>query len=655
MSAKPPPAMPLLRLLKWIVAALLALVAVAVLYIALFGWAWLRAPIERLTLEKTGRVLLIQGDLKVALRWPWLRLQASAISFANPVWAQEKQMLSAEAAEIMLDLPQLISGNIVFRELRLQRPVLFLEQGSAGRKSWLLDLNQQDESAQIRIDRLTLDDGRLGYDDAARKTHLRAALSTTKPTSGGAKDPGLAFAADGQYKGLSLKAKGTGGSVLTLREERTPYPLKIDVNVGRTQVQAEGTVTNLLTFSALDMRLALRGDNLAQLFPLLGITFPPTHGYATEGRLLHSGANWRYEKFSGHVGGSDIAGSGQIDVAGKRPSLSAELTSDLLDLADLGPMIGARPGSVQGARQAAPVPAQTATPLRARLLPDLPFKTDRWNSVDAEVNLHAKTIRRAEQLPLENLATHLSLRDAVLTLDPLTFGLAGGELTGLIRLDGRSDPIQAQARVRTKKVALAKLFPTFSLSKTSVGQVNGEFDLTGQGNSVARMLAVAQGKAELVVTGGEISKLMMEKAGLHLWEILQLNLRGDRLVKLRCVVADFDVKNGTMQANALVFDTQVTTLSGVGSIDLAQERLDLTFNQKTKKTSPLALRSPIYVRGSFAKPEVGVDKVRVAERALGAIVLGVVNPLLALIPLIDAGPGQDSNCGQLVREAGVKK
>ncbi|MDO8595102.1 MAG: hypothetical protein Q7R45_00610, partial [Sulfuricaulis sp.] len=125
----------------------------------------------------------------------------------------------------------------------------------------------------------------------------------------------------------------------------------------------------------------------------------------------------------------------------------------------------------------------------------------------------------------------------------------------------------------------------------------------------------------------------------------------DKLVKLRCGVADFDVKEGTMHADALIFDTEVTTIVGTGSIDLGQEKLDLTLNQKTKNTSPVALRSPIYVRGSFAKPDVEVDKGRVAARGLGAIALGILNPLLALIPLIDAGPGKDSDCGQLVRDA----
>ena len=178
-------------------------------------------------------------------------------------------------------------------------------------------------------------------------------------------------------------------------------------------------------------------------------------------------------------------------------------------------------------------------------------------------------------------------------------------------------------------------------------------ELAGKGNSVGRMLASSDGKVGLVVAGGEISRLMMEKMGLHLWEILQLTMTGDKLVKLHCAVAEFEIKAGTMHTGALIFDTEVTTIVGTGSVDLGQEKLDLTLNPRTKNTSIVALRSPIYVRGTFARPEVGVDKGRVAMRALGAAALAVVNPLLLLVPLIDAGPGKDSDCGKLVRDARV--
>jgi AsmA protein len=638
------------RLLKWTAGLFLAPVLLVVLFIAIFGWNWLRGPIERMTLDKTGRELAISGNLELKFGWPLPRIHAGAVTFANPAWAREKQMVAADAVEIAIDLPQLLLRNIVLPEVRLERPIVFLEQGSGGRKNWLLDLNQQDEQARIRIDRLMLDNGRLGYDDAGQKTSIRSELSTANTQPAGA---GLTFTAQGQYKGMPLKAHGSGGPVLGLRDESTPYPLKADLSVGHTGVKADGTITSLLKFTAMDMHLALRGESLAQLFPLLGIAFPETRAYVTEGHIVHSERTWRYEKFSGRIGDSDIAGTFQVDAGGKRPAMKADIVSKLLDFADLGPVIGARPGSVQVAKQAAPPPAQTAapTPAQARVLPDMPFKTDRWDSVDAEVTLKAKTIRRAKELPLEDLVAHLSLRDSVLTLDPLNVGIAGGHLNAVISLDGRTDPIQARAQVRARKILIAKLFPTVDLSKTSIGQVNGEFDLAGKGNSVGRMLASSNGKVGLVVSGGEISKLMMEKVGLHLWEILELKVTGDKLVKLRCGVADFDVKEGTMHADALIFDTEVTTIVGTGSIDLGQEKLDLTLNQKTKNTSPVALRSPIYVRGTFAKPDVAVDKGRIAARALGAIALGIANPLLALIPLIDAGPGKDSDCGQLVRDA----
>ncbi len=642
------------RLLKWTAGLLFAPVLLTILFIAIFGWNWLRGPIERMTLDKTGRELVISGDLKVKFGWPLPRISAGAVSFANPAWARDKQMVAADSVEIAIDLPQLLLRNIVLPEVRLERPIVYLEQGSGGRKNWLLDQNQQDEQARIRIDRLMLDHGRLGYDDAAQKTSIRSELSTGVLTantqSAGA---GVSFNAQGQYKGMPLKARGKGGPVLGLRDESAPYPLQADLTVGHTGVRVDGTITSLLKFSAVDLRLALRGDSLAQLFPLLGIAFPETRVYATDGHIVHSGQTWRYEKLAGRIGDSDIAGTIQVDTGGKRPLMKADLFSKLLDLADLGPLIGSRPGSVAAAKRAAPAPAQASAPVpaQARVLPDMPFKTERWNSVDAEVTLRAKTMRRAKELPLEDLDVHLSLRDSVLRLDPLNFGVAGGHLSAVISLDGRKDPMQARARVQARKIRIAKLFPTVALSKTSIGQVDGEFDLAGTGNSVGRMLASSSGKLGLVVGNGEISKMMMEKVGLHLWEILVLKVSGDKLVKLRCGIADFSVKGGIMHADALIFDTEVTTIVATGSINLGEEKLDLTLNQKTKTTSPVALRSPIYVHGSFAKPVVEVDKGRVAARGLGALALGMINPLLALIPLIEPGPGKDADCGRLVRDA----
>ena len=632
--------------LKWTTGLILALVLAAIVFIALYGWNWLRGPIERAVLVKTGRALAINGDLRLKFAWPLPQARAEKVTFANPAWAKQAQMVTADAVQITMNLPPLLRKHIVIPEVLLENPEVFLEQGTDGRKNWLLDLQQQDEGARIDIGRLSLNKGKLGYDDPLQKTSLRADVSTA---TADAVRSDLAFSVQGQYKGIAVKAQGTGGPVLALRDQTLPYPIKINASLGQTVVAANGTVTSLLTASTIDMRMNLRGASMEQLYPLLGITFPVTRAYATEGHLVREGTVWRYDKFSGRVGDSDIAGSLQVDTAGQRPALTADLTSNLLDLEDLAPMMGSAPEPTD--KKVAGVAATKAPPPSDRVLPEIPFKADRWDSVNAKVSLRAKTIRRVKQLPIEGLTTQLSLQDSVLTLEPLNFGLAGGQINTVISLDGRKSPIAARAQVKVRKVLIAKLFPESGLTKTGIGQINGDFDLAGTGNSVGRMLATSNGSVAMVVAGGEISQLMMEKVGLHLWEILRLNITGDKLVKLRCAVADFNVKQGNMQTSALVFDTEVTTILGNGNIDLGQEQINLTLNQKTKNTSPLALRTPIYVRGSFAKPVAEIDKGPLALRAIGAVALGAINPLLALLPLIDAGPGRDSDCGQLIDEA----
>jgi len=106
--------MTLPRVLKWVAGFFLVFIAVAVLFAMIFGWNWLRGPIERITAEKTGRVLAINGELKVKFGWPLPRIHANAVTFANPDWATEKQMIAADVVEITIDLPQLFRQNIVF-------------------------------------------------------------------------------------------------------------------------------------------------------------------------------------------------------------------------------------------------------------------------------------------------------------------------------------------------------------------------------------------------------------------------------------------------------------------------------------------------------------------------------------------------------------
>ncbi|HEY8905813.1 MAG TPA: AsmA family protein, partial [Rhodoferax sp.] len=263
--------------LAWFTAVLLALLLLPALYVTVFGWNWLRAPLERQILQRTGRVLDIQGDLSVNFSWPQTTLRAAQVTFANPAWALQPQMLKADGVAVSVDLPALLLRQVVFPQVKLNHATVFLERAVDGRKSWLLDLGQTNEQARVLTGQLTLEQATLGYDDVGQKTSLRAELSTGPQTSSSDKLSGLRFTTAGRYKGMAVHAQGSGGPVLSLRDTRLPYPLTLDATVGRTVVKLVGTVTDMLTLTAVDVHAALRGDSLEQLFPLLGVAFPATH------------------------------------------------------------------------------------------------------------------------------------------------------------------------------------------------------------------------------------------------------------------------------------------------------------------------------------------------------------------------------------------
>jgi uncharacterized protein involved in outer membrane biogenesis len=89
-----------------------------------------------------------------------------------------------------------------------------------------------------------------------------------------------------------------------------------------------------------------------------------------------------------------------------------------------------------------------------------------------------------------------------------------------------------------------------------------------------------------------------------------------------------------------VLDTSDSTVWVDGTLSLATEQLDLRAVVAPKDFSLLTLRSPLQVRGSFAHPKVTVDKGPLGLKLGSALLLGLINPLAALLPLVDVGSRQ---------------
>src|SRR5690606_3928738 len=247
------------------------------------------------------------------------------------------------------------------------------------------------------------------------------------PKARTAQDYAFGWQAKGSYKGQPLVGKGKVGGLLALQNADLPFPLQAEIRAGGTHIALLGTLTDPRELGALDLRLQLSGKSLAQLYPLTGVTLPETPAYSTDGRLLASlnepdGATFHYQGFNGRIGGSDIHGDLTYVASRPRPKLSGTLTSEQLRFADLAPLIGADSRAGQQARGVATrQPADKVLPVEA-------FRTERWRTMDADVRFTGKRIQHSEKLPVTDLTTHVLLDDGRLSLEPLRFGVAGGDL-----------------------------------------------------------------------------------------------------------------------------------------------------------------------------------------------------------------------------------
>ncbi len=380
--------------------------------------------------------------------------------------------------------------------------------------------------------------------------------------------------------------------MLALQDAAKPFPLQAQVKIADTSVELAGTLTDPLNLGALDLRLKLAGTSLGNLYPLTGVTLPDTPPYATDGHLiarLHepSGAVFRYEEFNGKIGESDIHGSLAYVASQPRPKLSGSLLSNQLLFADLAPLIGADSNAKQKER------GGDGKQPPDKVLPVEEFKTERWRDMDADVEFTGKRIVHSEKLPFNDLYTHLVLTDGELRLEPLRFGVAGGNLEAQIRLNGRTEPLEGQAKLTARKFKLKQLFPTFEPMKTSFGELNGDADISGRGNSVAKLLGSANGNLKMLINDGAISRELMELAGLNVGNYVVGKIFGDKEVKINCAAADFDIKTGLAATRLFVFDTENAIIYIDGTANMATEQLDLTITPESKGWRLISLRSPL--------------------------------------------------------------
>lgn len=647
---------------------LVAVPAVAIVVLMNADWNRAKPWLNARTSEALGRPFVIDGDLSLTWRqpavsgqrgWrdylPWPHLQAQNVRMGNPagITAEPGHPDSASVSQLAFSLNPLalLHKQIVIPELRFDSPSVRLLRGKDGNNNWTFEKQKPGSKWEFELQSVVFSKGTVYLTDGVTNSSMRADVDTIVDAR-----YGIAWKVAGTYRGAPVKGSGKAGGVLSLQQQSTPFPLQAEMHSGGTTLAIDGTLTRPTRLAALDVLLKISGPSMAQLYALTGVLLPETPPFSAQGHLTgvlrRGGGDWAYNNFSGKVGASDISGSATYLERKPRNVLTGNVHSKLLHLNDLGPLVGADNRASKAQRG-----AQLNQPA-GRVLPIETFRTERWTSLDADVRYTADTITRDANLPISQVDTHIVLKDSVLSLNPLNFNIAGGTLVSQIRMDGSGKTvpgrIAAELKASARRMQIKQLFPNLKPLQASVGQINGDAALTATGNSVASLLGNSNGEVKALINGGSISKLLLEEMGLNIGSVVLAKLSGDKQVRLNCLAADFGVTHGLMRTRQFIVDTDDATLHVDGTINLDNEQLDLTLRPDSKGVRIFSLRSPLYVKGTFSDPDVSVDKGVLALRAGGALALAAVAPFAALLPLVNAGPGEQSECATLLNQAGSK-
>ena len=615
---------------RWTGTVVLAVLLAFLITLYFLDWNEMRGPIGRYASARAGRLVRIDGDLKVALfRWQ-PHIEVNDLFIGNPAWAGRPEGASIRQGIVEFRLVPAIFGHLQLPLVQLDSPSALILRDDNGRTNW--DANSKGAVGWHipPINRFLVKNGHLEIDDAVRKLKFLGTISSEERAGGGAANA-FQLTGTGTLNGNKFLADVHGGPLINVDESR-PYDFAADITAGDTHAVLKGQVLHPFHLDRFNANIAFTGNNLRDLFYLTGLTLPPTPPYRISAALTREGEIYRLHNLAGLVGGTDLHGDLSVDVAGDKPVLRGNLASRVLNFADLGAMVGGGKANPD-----------------TGLLPDTVIHTERLRRMDADVTYAADAIK-SRDFPLRGLVTHIGLQNGVLELKPLSFAFSQGKLTGTLKIDAAKDVPVTSVDARLTDIHMESFIK--AADKPVSGAVEARMVLSGRGNTVHKLAASAGGTATAVIPNGRIRHSLAEWMGINVLKALSLTIADNQEdTGLRCAVAHFTASNGVLTSQQFVIDTEPVLVEGSGTIDMNKEIMDLRFQGKPKHFQLFRLRAPISISGPWDHPALGVDaKPIVTQGALGAG-LAVANPFAAILAFLDPGLAKNADCAGLVSTA----
>ena len=592
-------------------------------------------------------------------------VQFSDVTLTGP---RDDELLDIGRFHVSIDIVKLITGNVVFDKIELVDSTAALAVDEEGGANWefLLDAfppggteaeaevqesTQDSQPVSIPVIKaLSVENFNVTLDD--RNANRSADVTISASGSTLSMDEPALIMVDGiiNSESVALEAELTALAPVAI----PPENLKLDVKaeLGGSTVSAAGTLMELTTLGDIDLEFAVQANGLQQLENVVGIGLPEFPAFDIKGSVIREDNFIVLRRFDGNLVNTALEGDVRVDYTTTPITVFANVISSVTDLDDLEGLIGGTPDTATADNTESNT--QQNEPDRGRLLPNGPIDLlPLTRFFNGTIEYRAESVE-SERLPISSFDLKAEVEGLKLSISPASVDMADGNVSGSANFDVANESPEGVFELEVNRVNLRELMKSIGIDDDSFGVIGGRAKFWVSGNTVSEMASNLDGGIFLLMTEAQLDSLLSEIAGLDVVESITLLLDPDKaLTEVRCAYLDMHAASGVVNIANLVIDADDTVFLADGSVDLNDESLDVTIEPHPKDLSVLAARTAVQLGGSFSEPSLTTGRSLPARAVAAAALAALGTPILAVIPFIEAGTGEDSTyCSGLIDSLG---
>jgi AsmA protein len=605
--------------------AIVFIIVIIGVFITTFDANQYKQDMSDLVREETGRHLEFYSDVGLTF-YPVLGMKLGALSLSNAEGFGGEPMIKVNKVSVSVDVASILVFSPKIDQLILDGLEVNLQKNKQGITNWddlIKPHNTQSSNIQNTAKKSSATQD--SADDEPMK--LSGAFGGLNITNAQLSWVDEQVGAEYKIQHLNIKTgRITPNAPFALAievalESKGSLNAKVDM---KSQVQymfdkAQFNISGLVLNVAATGKQLPRGKMQARITSDFVELNPQQRSAALKGLVLVVDAN----RLAGEINVSDYG----------QPALSFKLAADSLDvdtLFDVRPAL-AQPSSGGGTQggEASEQDIQIGLPMAL-------FRT-----AEIEGELLVKQLK-VQNLLFDDIDVGISAANGIVNLDPITMNLYDGSVSGVVRLDARSDLPKYQVNKEIRSVQVEKLLTDFMGEGRISGVLDADAVITTHGEWLSELKKNSHGKVKLAVKDGALNgfnlRYSIDKA--------KAQFKGQVLPPEEARKTDFSslelsgkINNGVIESKDLNLQAPIMRVGGEGQANLISNTVDFLVRAKLVGTIAgqngggaddlKGLTIPIRIYGPFADPKVDVQLEDMLKRQAAEKVAAVKAKLKA--------------------------